>query len=159
MATFHLKLFSSELLAKEYFLSLKEIYGERFAPVSLETPLLSNLSVLDNVALVKEYRSSLHDTSSKDEALRLLTRLHIPHLATKRNNDLSDVERFWVMMCRAAMVSSSCVVIDRPLSFVQSHQHLDFIQDALSILDEFFDEIVLIGLEWNEQRYKELLDV
>jgi hypothetical protein len=70
-------------------------------------PLISNLDVWINIALIKQYHQNLSRNAAEREVLGYLRRYGLEVIAYKRNPALTAEQRFRVMLLRAAMVSSS----------------------------------------------------
>ncbi|MEK7826836.1 MAG: hypothetical protein AAB299_03725, partial [Thermodesulfobacteriota bacterium] len=82
--------------------------------VSLEIPLISNLPVWSNIALIRQYHENMPWEEAKTLALDLLQRFGMAATAEKRNPSLTAEERFCIMLIRAALVRDAVVVLDRP---------------------------------------------
>ena len=122
--------------------------------VSLDAPLLSNLDVSVNIALIKQYHENLSADKARELVLLYLTRYHLEHISNKRNSALTNRERFYVMLLRAAMVRDSIVVIDKPFTIVPDVQDDQFIYDALKVVDDSFKECHIFDYIWFKDRYR-----
>jgi ABC-type nitrate/sulfonate/bicarbonate transport system ATPase subunit len=125
----------------------------RLGLVSLNAPLISNLSVLGNIALIKQYHGGLSVRGAEDIARANLMKLHLEEIAMKRNPVLAEGQRFCVMLLRAVMVESAVVVIDRPFKIMPALDDTRFIRDVLSSVDDLFRECHIFDYLWNEKRY------
>jgi len=121
--------------------------------VSLDAPLISNLDVWINIALIKQYHENLPDKNAKSLALQYLQRFRMEHIADKRNSALTNKERFIVMLLRAAMVKDSIIVLDRPFTIIPDVQDDRFIYDALQIISDSFKECHTVDYTWYKDRY------
>ena len=92
------------------------VYKQRLGLVSLEAPLISNLSVWGNIALIRQYHEQLPKHQARAHAETLLSRLGMASIAEKRNPFLSTEERFCAMVLRALMVRDAVLVLDRPFA-------------------------------------------
>jgi len=126
----------------------------RLGLVSLDAPLISNLSVLSNIALIKQYHGRLSVREVEDIARMHLKKLHLEDIATKRNPVLLEVQRFCVMVLRAVMVEDAMVVIDRPFKIMPDLDDTRFIRDVLTSVDDLFQECHIFDYLWNEERYR-----
>ena len=122
--------------------------------VSLDAPLLSNLDVSVNIALIKQYHENLSADKARELVLSYLTRCSLEHISNKRNPALTNRERFYVMLLRAAMVRDSVVVIDRPFTIIPDVQNDQFIYDALKVVDDSFKECHIFDYLWSKDRYR-----
>ncbi|MBU0575310.1 MAG: hypothetical protein KJ704_03600, partial [Proteobacteria bacterium] len=82
--------------------------------MSPEAPLISNLSVCDNIALIPQYHRNMPRREARELTLDLLGRFGLAAIAEKKNPALIAEERFCTMLIRAAMVLEAAVVVDRP---------------------------------------------
>jgi ABC-type lipoprotein export system ATPase subunit len=125
----------------------------RLGLVSLDAPLISNLSVLGNIALIKQYHGRLSVRAAEDIAKLQLKKLHLEDIAAKRNPVLLEEQRFCVMVLRAVMVEAPVVVIDRPFKIMPDLEDTRFIRDVLASVDDLFQECHIFDYLWNEERY------
>ena len=116
------------------------------APVSMDIPLISNQNVWMNIALIKQYHESMHIAQVEHIVFSALRRLDLEHIAYKRNPDLTNEERFYVMLLRAAMVQDALVIIDRPFKIIP---HLKNIED-------FYLSCHIYDYEWMAEKYEVL---
>jgi len=148
------KLFPSEEHLLAGLGEMRAALGERYAPVSADIPLLSNLSVFQNIALIRQY----HDRIEADEAQRttteLLERFDLCRLTTRRPYELGDWDLFLVKLLRASQRATAAVVIDRPFSQVGELPSITPIRKALELLDFPGVEAIIVGYEWNRARYE-----
>jgi len=121
--------------------------------VSLDAPLISNLSVLSNIALIKQYHGGLSVREAEDIAKIFLKKLHLEDIAGKRSPVLEEEQRFCVMVLRAVMVEDAILVIDRPFKIMPDLDDTRFIRDVLTSVNELFQECHIFDYLWNEKRY------
>jgi ABC-type lipoprotein export system ATPase subunit len=108
-----LRLYSSEELLDRELDDIMSQEKLRVGLVSLDAPLISNLSVLGNIALIKQYHGRLSVREAEDIAKIRLKNLQLEDIAAKRNSALVEEQRFCVMVLRAVMVENPIVVIDK----------------------------------------------
>ena len=149
-----MKLFSSDEEVRAAFVRVRNSVGVRFAPVSPDIPLLSNLSVFQNIALIQQYHERLGREEASSRTTALLERFDLCHLATRRPYELGEWDLFLVKLLRASQVKNAVIVIDRP--FVQVGQLPDAkpIRKALDLLDFPGIERIILGYEWERTRYE-----
>ncbi|HOW52121.1 MAG TPA: hypothetical protein PLV42_08795 [bacterium] len=128
--------------------------GPRYAPVSADIPLLSNLSVFQNIALIRQYHQRLTAEDSHRDTTALLERFDMCHLAAKRSFELNDRDLFFVKLLRASQHANAAIVIDRPFAQVENMHNLSPIRKALELLDFSGIEGIILGYEWNRGRYE-----
>lgn len=122
--------------------------------VSLDAPLISNLDVWVNIALIKEYHENLSADKAQALVLGYLARYGLQDIADRRNSALTSRERFCAMLLRAIMVRDSIVVIDRPFTALPDIQDDRFIYDALKAVDDSFKECHIFDYIWHKDRYR-----
>lgn len=133
---------------------LRAELGPRYAPVSADVPLLSNLSVFQNIALIRQYHERLTAEDSYRDTNALLERFELCHLAGKRSFELSDRDLFFVKLLRASQRKEAAIVIDRPFAQIENMHTLAPIRKALQLLDFPGVEGIILGYEWNRGRYE-----
>lgn len=73
----------------------------------------------------------------------------------KRNPALTDLERFFALVLRAAMVRDNTVVIDRPFKILPELEDSYFIGNVLLAIDDLLQECHIFDYIWNQERYEE----
>lgn len=121
--------------------------------ISLNAPLISNLDVWVNIALIKQYHENLSKKTAQSLALHYLQRYRMEYIANKRNYALTHKERFIVMLLRAAMVKDALIVLDRPFMIIPDVQDDRFIYDALQLINDSFKECLIFDYTWFKDRY------
>jgi ABC-type lipoprotein export system ATPase subunit len=131
-----------------------ELHKQRLGLVSVTIPLISNLDVWVNIALIRQYHQNLHQDEAQQLVLQYLQRYDMGGIAFKRNAALTHEERFCVMLLRAIMVADAIVVIDRPFQILLGLQNARFIHDALKKVDDSYQESHIFDYTWNVHRYR-----
>ena len=121
--------------------------------VSLEVPLISNLPVWSNIALIRQYHENMPWEEAKTLVLDLLQRFGMAATAEKRNPSLTAEERFCIMLIRAAMVRDAVVVLDRPFRIFPDLPDGRFFTDALRKVDDLIAEGHIFDYNWEKERY------
>jgi ABC-type nitrate/sulfonate/bicarbonate transport system ATPase subunit len=121
--------------------------------VSLEVPLISNLPVWSNIALIRQYHENMPWEGAKTLVLDLLQRFGMAATAEKRNPSLTAEERFCIMLIRAAMVRDAVVVLDRPFRIFPDLPDGRFFTDALRKVDDLIAEVHIFDYNWEKERY------
>jgi ABC-type lipoprotein export system ATPase subunit len=122
--------------------------------VSLDVPLISNLDVWINIALIRQYHQNLPPEEAEKEVVRYLQRYHLEKIAHRRGSVLTDEERFCVMLLRAAMVVDAIIVIDRPFKILPELQNSQFIFDSIRVIDDLYRESRIFDYIWFKDRYR-----
>ncbi|MHB8771612.1 MAG: P-loop NTPase family protein [Syntrophales bacterium] len=125
----------------------------RVGLVSLSAPLISNLSVWGNIALIPQYHQNMPEREAKAETLGLLRRFGMEPVAERRNPALTAEERFCTLLLRAAMVGDAVVVLDRPFSILTAVRSERSLVDALRKVDDLIAEAHIFDYSWSRERY------
>lgn len=123
------------------------------ALVSTELPLRANLTALENVALVPQYRRDLDWAAAAGEAMALLERLGCVACAGKRDAELTHAERFQIKLLRAVAAAPALVIIERPGYLLPDIHYPPFIDAALAALQGCFGECTIVDYAWNAPLY------
>lgn len=122
--------------------------------VSPDVPLISNLSIVGNIALIRQYHENLPPKEAEGQALGCLHRFGIGSTAGLRNPALGAEERFFIMLIRAAMVRDAVVVLDRPFRLFPEPPAPGFFDEALRKIDEPIAEVHVFDYHWAQERYR-----
>lgn len=122
--------------------------------VSGDVPLISNLDVWINIALIKQYHENLSSGAAQEEVMGYLRRYGLERIAHKRNPALTAEQRFCVMLLRAVMVAKAVVIIDRPFRLLPALQDSRFIYDSLNIIADLYDKSYVFDYLWFKDRYR-----
>jgi ABC-type lipoprotein export system ATPase subunit len=131
-----------------------KLYPKRIGMVSEDVPLISNLDVWINIALIKQYHQNLPRETAEEEVMGYLRRYGLEKIANKRNPALTDEQRFRVMLLRAVMVAEAVVVIDRPFKLLPELQDSRFIYDSLAVIDDLYVNSHIFDYVWFKDRYR-----
>lgn len=126
---------------------------QQSAPVSVDVPLISNQSVLMNIALIKQYHENLPVAKVEPIVLNALRRLKMEKIAYKRNSDLNNEERFFAMLLRAVMVRDALVVIDRPFKIIPHLKNINYIFKVLKEIEDLYLNCHIYDYEWMREKY------
>ncbi|TCJ15044.1 hypothetical protein EZJ19_08255 [Parasulfuritortus cantonensis] len=121
--------------------------------VSEELPLRANLSVLENIAIVPQYRHNMAYEQAADLAWTLLVRLNRSDCAFKRDPDLSHEERFVAKLLRAVIRAPSIIFIDRPALLLPDTHYPPFVSATLDGVADKINECWIVDYSWNEPLY------
>jgi predicted ABC-type transport system involved in lysophospholipase L1 biosynthesis ATPase subunit len=124
------------------------------ALVSAELPLRANLTALENIALVPQYRRDLRWADASVEAMALLEQLGCAGCAGKRDAGLTHEERFRVKLLRAVAGAPALVVIERPGYLLPDTHYPPLVEAALAALQDRFGEGMVIDYAWNAPLYR-----
>jgi len=121
--------------------------------VSLELPLISNLDVWANIALIMQYHENLPKAEAERLVLEYLGRFGMEGIARRRNSALSSEERFYAMLLRAAVLRDAIVLIDRPFLIMPHHKEARWLYEALDAIADFSIRCYIFDYVWNRDRY------
>jgi ABC-type nitrate/sulfonate/bicarbonate transport system ATPase subunit len=121
--------------------------------VSPDVPLISNLPVWSNIALIRQYHENMPREDARALAMDLLERFGLAGIAEKRKPPLKMEELFCVMLIRATMVRGSVVVLDRPFRILPDLRGGCFFTDALRKVDDLIAEAHIFDYSWEKGRY------
>ena len=125
----------------------------RLGLVSLEAPLISNLAVWSNIALIRQYHQNMPKHEARTFTEDLLRRLGMVSIAEKRNPALTTEERFCAMLLRASMVRDAILVLDRPFNILTNLRDGHFIMETLRKVDDLIAETYIFDYSWEKERY------
>jgi ABC-type uncharacterized transport system YnjBCD ATPase subunit len=153
-----LRLFEDEVTLGKELNDFTAQHKKNLGLVSLDVPLLSNLDVWVNIALIKQYHENLSADKAQKLVLSYLARYGLEDISSKRNPALTNKERFCAMLLRAAMVMDAMVVIDRPFTIIPDVQDDRFIYETLKAVDDSYRECHIFDYIWSKDRYK-MIDI
>lgn len=128
-------------------------HAQAGALVSDDLPLRANLSVLENVAIVLQYRQNQDYDNAADAAWTLLSRLGRTDCAFKRDPDLDSSERFVAKLARALILPQPIIVIERPALLLPDTHYPSFLDANLAAVEDLFEQCWIVDYAWNEPLY------
>ena len=123
------------------------------ALVSDTLPLRANLSVLENITVVLQYRTNTYFGEADDVAWELIKLLRRDACADKRDPDLTYEERFVAKLLRAVILKPALIMIDRPAQLLPDTHYPFFLNDTLHALNGQFEQCWIIDYTWNKPLY------
>lgn len=134
----------------------RQLIGEhpQAALVSETLPLRANLSVIENISVVLQFRTNSYLGEAEDVARRLLDKVGCAGCADRRDPDLSYEERFIAKLLRAVVLSPPIILIDRPAQLLPDCNYPVFLHRALSALDNRIEQCWILDYEWNAPLYR-----
>lgn len=121
--------------------------------VSPEVPLISNLPVWSNIALIRQYHENLPREEARAWAVGILERFGLAGISEKRRSSLKMEELFLVMLVRATMVRDAAVVLDRPFRLLPDRSDGRLFTEALRKVDDLIAEAHIFDYSWEKGRY------
>jgi ABC-type uncharacterized transport system YnjBCD ATPase subunit len=121
--------------------------------VSVDIPLISNLDVWENIALIQQYHYNAPMTKAKRLVLEALDRYGLQGIAHLRNPSLSAEERFRVMLLRASSFENATILIDRPFLLMPHLKDAGLIYDYLDTIADLYSRCHIFDYIWHRDRY------
>ncbi len=121
--------------------------------VSESLPLRANLSVLENIAIVLQYRLNLGYEAAADQSWALLAQLGQTDAAFKRDPDLTGEARFTAKLLRALILPQPIILIDRPALLLPDIHYPAFLEATLPRLEDRYEACWIVDYPWNEPLY------
>jgi len=124
-----------------------------FILISRDTPLISNLDMIENIALIQEVHHALSIKKADAAALENLKKLNLESIARKRVTHCSANEILYVMLIRALMMPQKRILLQTPYSIVNNLGDIKTILSNISKLDNF-KEILILDVLTNKYHYE-----
>ena len=121
--------------------------------VSENLPLRANLSVLENITVVLQFRTNTYIGEANDTAWKLLTQAGHTGCAEQRDPDLTYEERFVAKLLRAIVLSPPIILIDRPAQLLPDTTYPFFLNKLLLALEGRFEQCWILDYAWNAPLY------
>jgi ABC-type lipoprotein export system ATPase subunit len=121
--------------------------------VTENLPLRANLSVLENITVVLQFRTNTYIGEANDTAWKLLTQVGQTGCAEQRDPDLSYEERFVAKLLRAIVMSPPMILVDRPAQLLPDTNYPFFLNKLLLALDGHFEQCWILDYAWNAPLY------
>lgn len=123
------------------------------ALVSADMPLRANLAVLENIAVVPQYRDNLSYREAADVAWNLLLTAGYTDCAYKRDPALNHEERFVAKLLRAAVSRPDLLLIDRPAMLLPDTRYPPFVDELLRRMETHLNDCWILDYLWNKPLY------
>lgn len=121
--------------------------------VSPDLPLRANLSVLDNIAMIPQYRENLAYDAAADAAWALLARVGRTDIAFQRDPDLDHAARFVAKLLRALIASPPVVLVDRPGMLLPDLDYPPYLDALFARLEDLPNDCWILDYRWNAPLY------
>ena len=121
--------------------------------VSETLPLRANLSVLENITVVLQFRTNSYIGEANETAWKLLAETGHTGCAERRDPDLSHEERFVAKLLRAIVLSPPIILIDRPGQLLPDTNYPFFLNTLLLALEARFENCWILDYSWNAPLY------
>jgi ABC-type lipoprotein export system ATPase subunit len=148
-----LRLFADQEAIEQELADLPGVIGQHLGLVSSAVPLISNLDVWRNIALIYQHHQAASQKNAQAFVMQCLQRYSLEKIAYKRNPMLSEEERFCVKVLRAAMVAQAFIVIDRPFTMLHYLKDTNFIYETLGKIEDLFTRCDILDYAHEQNRY------
>ena len=149
----HLSYFASVRQLENYIDGLRAGQPSRVALVSDELPLISNLSLKQNCALILQYHRGFSTVAAHAEANNYLALFGLQHKADWDYSSLHEIDLFIAKLIRAALLEEACIVVDRPYEQLHANFDMDDVIAIIEKLADHFRECHILEYQWEEDRY------
>jgi ABC-type lipoprotein export system ATPase subunit len=124
-----------------------------YSLISKDTPLISNLNMIENIALIKEVHEFLNTKDAQEIADEYLSKIDLSNIALNRIEQCTQLETFYVMFIRALMSKRKNIIIIKPFSLINNLINIHTISDVINKINNeknifSFDSVS------NEMHYK-----
>ncbi len=125
----------------------------KVAVVSEEIPLISALTVLDNIVLYKCYAKRLYISKVENEVLEFLNRYNEPNIIYLHKGQLNKYQQFIAKLARATIHNPEIIVINMPVDYL-GIENFNLFVDILKESNTDLSNIMLI----ENDRFSNLYD-
>lgn len=116
--------------------------------VSARLPLRANLTVLENIAVVPQFRRGMRVAEAERHALDLLERVGCADCAYRRDPDLDHEQRFLAKLLRAIVLEPTIILIDRPGRLLPDTFYPRFLKTTLAALNGRYEQCWIVDYKW-----------
>jgi len=116
------------------------------AIISAETPLIANLDMCENIALIKEVHDNMSTVDAESLAVEILSVLGLKKISRKRVASCTKEEQFLVMCIRAMMTQEKSVMIKLPGEILGSLLHIQKLIQSMKKLNNGKEIFILDSL-------------
>ncbi len=109
--------------------------------------------MLENIAIVPQYRQNLAYEAAADQAWGLLSLLGRTDTAFKRDPDLNHEERFIAKLLRAVILTPPIILVDRPAHMLPDTHYPPFLERLFASLEGRYEQCWIVDYSWNEPLY------
>lgn len=148
-----MRLFADQLTLEKELAGLAVETGLQLGLVSSEAPLISNLDVWRNIALIYQYHRQASTKDARNFVMECLRRYGLENIAEARNPSLSENDRFCVKVLRAAMVANAVLVIDRPFIMLPHLKDTLYVYETLNKIDDLYIRCYILDYVHEKSRY------
>lgn len=123
--------------------------------ISKELPLISNLNMIENIAIIEEFHNRITTNEAHSHGFELLKKINCESIAYKHINECSYLELFYVMLLRAIMCKEDVIIVCYVYFLVEDLETLDPIVEVLENL-KIQKKIVFVDSKKNKHLYGQI---
>ncbi|MGE4510171.1 MAG: hypothetical protein AB7D43_03610 [Sulfurimonadaceae bacterium] len=116
--------------------------------------MISNLNMLENIALIKEVHELLPTQEAQAHAIESLRLIDLEHIGPSRLNQCTSLEVFYVMVIRAMMAKEEVIFIVTPFFLIKKLARIEPVLEKLVLLNKEQKNIIILDNLTNQSHYK-----
>lgn len=124
-----------------------------YSLVSKNLPLIYNLNIIENIALIKEVHENLSVAQAQNLAIEALELVSYGEIAKKRANSCSSMEIFFAMFLRALMTQEPNIIIEMRYNLVENLQDIETVLQKISLFSDK-KNIIVLDISDKKNHYK-----
>jgi len=125
---------------------------DNYTVISKETPLISNLNIIENISLIKESHEFMSAKKADEISMRYLEKISLDSIALKRPIQCSDMELLQIMLLRAFMCKNPNIAIVNPHYLINNLKDIKVIIEMVELLNE--KKLLILDILPHEINYK-----
>jgi len=126
---------------------------ENYSLVADDLPLIYNLNIVENIAIIKEVHEDMKALKAESLAMDALSLLSLEYIGLKRLNECTIMDIFYVMVIRASMSDDEKIFIKMPSSLLGNLKKIHLALEKLSLL-QLDKDIYILDTQDNKNFYK-----
>ncbi len=119
----------------------------------MQTPLLSNLDIVENIALIKEVHEGYSREAAHALAEEALESFDYGHISRLRSVNCNDGERFIAQLLRATMTQYDKIVIVRPFVMLRDTVEMEVMGASVYRIAQN-RECIVLDMRSNRSKYE-----
>ena len=112
------------------------------AIISTTTPLLRDLSAIENIALMLEYNKNYSINKAEQAIFKLMKRFQIEGIKDKRVYELNKKDILIIKYLRAYVSSFDAILVVKPFSMLDNVEDIDVLFELFNIYNDKMTKIV-----------------
>ena len=121
--------------------------------MSVDLPLIYNLNILENIAIIKEVHENMKVLKAQQLAEKTLETIGLGSLGLKRPEECFTNDIFFIMLIRAMMCKEKTIIIESPETMLESLKDIAKVLERIDLL-ESSKRVLFLDIQNNENYYK-----